>query len=123
MTFTAVEKGTQPPAQTLRITNQGKGTLSWSASTTASWLSLSPATGTTTETDLITVTVNTATLTTNLYETPLTTQPREGLQGLYEILLLLAHFSQRLVVLGNQPHSLKGHRYTMSTRTASVVSG
>ena len=68
MTFTGAEGGANPAAQTLSITNTGGGTLSWSASESASWLSLSPASGTTTtETDTISVSVNTAGLTTNTY--------------------------------------------------------
>ena len=73
LTFIAQQGGAQPSAQTLNITNTGVGTLSWSASESAGWLSFTPATGTTTtETDVITVSVNTAGLTTNTYTAPIT---------------------------------------------------
>jgi len=73
LTFIAQEGGTQTAPQTLNITNPGKGTLSWSASEAASWLTLSPTSGTTTtETDAITVTVNTSGLLTNTYTAPIT---------------------------------------------------
>ena len=73
LTFIAQEGGTQTAPQTLNITNPGKGTLSWSASEAASWLTLSPTSGTTTtETDAITVTVNTIGLLTNTYTAPIT---------------------------------------------------
>jgi len=55
------------------ITNTGGGTLSWSMSDNASWLSLSPGSGTTiTETDAITVTVNTTGLGANAYNATIT---------------------------------------------------
>lgn len=47
--FTAALGGPDPPAQTLSITNSGGGTLAWTAaatSTSGSWLSVSPASGT-----------------------------------------------------------------------------
>ena len=73
LTFIAQEGGTQTAPQTLNITNPGKGTLSWSASEAASWLTLSPTSGTTTTgTDPITVTVNTSGLLTNTYTAPIT---------------------------------------------------
>jgi hypothetical protein len=72
LTFIAQEGGAQPASQTLKITNTGKGTLSWSVSEAAGWLSLSVASGTTTtETDAITVTVNPTGLVTNTYTAPI----------------------------------------------------
>ena len=46
LSFTAQQGGSNPAAQTLTISNTGGGTLSWSASDSAAWLSLSPASGT-----------------------------------------------------------------------------
>ncbi|HVE85548.1 MAG TPA: Ig-like domain-containing protein, partial [Myxococcales bacterium] len=45
-TFNGAVGGANPANQTLSISNTGGGTLSWSASTSASWLSLLPTTGT-----------------------------------------------------------------------------
>ena len=60
-------------SQTFNITNTGQGTLNWTASVSASWLSISPASGaTTTQTDVITVTVNPTGLTSNVYTAPVT---------------------------------------------------
>src|SRR5690242_9609557 len=42
----AVTQGDANPVHTVIISDSGKGTLSWSASTTASWLTLSSSTGT-----------------------------------------------------------------------------
>ena len=44
--FTATQGGSNPAAQTLTITNTGGGTLSWTASDNAAWLSLSSPAGT-----------------------------------------------------------------------------
>jgi len=72
LTFVAQQGGSQPSVQTFNITNKGKGTLTWTVSEATGWLSLTPASGTTTtETDVIAVTVNTAGLTTNTYTAPI----------------------------------------------------
>lgn len=44
--FSATQGGTNPAAQTIDISNSGSGTLDWSASTSAPWLSLSSTAGT-----------------------------------------------------------------------------
>ncbi|MGB9834980.1 MAG: clostripain-related cysteine peptidase, partial [bacterium] len=44
-TFTAVQGGTNPNPQTLKIRNGGGGTLNWTVSDDASWLTLSPLSG------------------------------------------------------------------------------
>src|SRR5438132_12006274 len=46
LSFAATAGGANPAAQVLSISNTGGGTLSWSASDTAAWLTLSPASGT-----------------------------------------------------------------------------
>ncbi len=74
LSFTGVQGGTNPAAKTLSITNTGGGTLSWTASDNAAWLSLSPASGTTTtETDAATVSVNLSGLTAGTYNSTITT--------------------------------------------------
>jgi hypothetical protein len=71
LTFVGQQGGTQPSVQTFNITNKGQGTLSWTVSESANWLTLNQTSGTTTtETDTIAVTVNTAGLTTNTYTAP-----------------------------------------------------
>ncbi len=44
--FTYTDGGTAPPAQTFQITNSGTGTLAWTATASATWLSLGSAAGT-----------------------------------------------------------------------------
>ena len=46
LSFTAQQGGGNPTVQSVSISNTGGGTLSWSASDSAAWLSLSPASGT-----------------------------------------------------------------------------
>lgn len=73
LSFTAIQGGINPAFQTLNITNTGSGTLTWSVSGDAPWLSLSPTSGsTTTGTNPITVSVNTAGLAPNTYSATIT---------------------------------------------------
>ena len=65
LSFTAQQGGTNPAAQTLSISNTGGGTLSWSGSDNAAWLTLSPASGT--GNGAVTLTVATGTLTAGSY--------------------------------------------------------
>jgi hypothetical protein len=59
MIFEAVEGGGNPASQTLQISNGGGGTLNWSVSDNAPWLSLGPSSGSATEeTDPVTVRVD-----------------------------------------------------------------
>src|SRR6185503_1776682 len=46
LSFSAQQGGGNPAPQTLTISNTGGGTLSWIASNSTTWLSLSPASGT-----------------------------------------------------------------------------
>ena len=62
--FTA-QAGANPTAQTLTISNRGNGTLSWNASDNATWLTMSPASGT--GNGAVTLTVNSANLTVGSY--------------------------------------------------------
>jgi hypothetical protein len=65
LSFTAQQGGSNPTAQLLSISNTGGGTLNWRAHNNASWLSLSPASGT--DTGLVTASVATGTLTVGTY--------------------------------------------------------
>ena len=69
--FMMMEGAVTSSSQTFNITNTGQGTLNWTASASASWLSISPTSGaTTTQPDVITVTVNPTGLTSNVYTAP-----------------------------------------------------
>ncbi len=62
--------GSAPASQTVAVTNAGGGTLSWSASSSASWLTVSPASGTGSGT--LTLGINTAGLTAQTYNGAIT---------------------------------------------------
>src|SRR6185436_10957562 len=61
LSFTAQQGGANPATQTVTLSNIGGGTLSWSASESTPWLTVSPASGTGTGT--VTVSVTTGSLT------------------------------------------------------------
>ena len=70
LSFTAQQGGSNPGAQTLSIINTGGGTLTWTASNSATWLTLSPASGSGTGT--VTLSAATGTLTTGSYTSAVT---------------------------------------------------
>lgn len=73
LTFTATQGGANPSAQTLNIWNSGGGTLNWSVTQTKPWLTLSPASESSTgEVDSINISVNINGLVPNLYTDTIT---------------------------------------------------
>src|SRR5438309_1012215 len=70
LSFAATAGGANPATQVLSISNTGGGTLSWSASDTAAWLTLTPASGTGNGT--LNANVNTARLATGTYTSTIT---------------------------------------------------
>jgi len=65
LSFSATQGGTNPATQTLSISNTGTGTLNWTASDDAAWLTLSPASGT--GNGAVTLSVTTGSLTAGSY--------------------------------------------------------
>jgi hypothetical protein len=65
LSFTATQGGANPATQTLSISNTGTGTLTWTASDNAAWLTLSPTSGT--GNGAVTLSVTTGTLTPGSY--------------------------------------------------------
>ena len=70
LSFTATQGGANPAAQAVSISNTGGGTLTWSASDSVPWLTLSPASGT--GNGAMTLTVTTGTLATGSYSGTIT---------------------------------------------------
>ena len=70
LSFTATQGGANPATQTLSISNTGDGTLSWTASDNAPWLTLSPASGT--GDGAVTLTVTTGALAAGSYSATVT---------------------------------------------------
>ena len=65
LTFAATQGGANPANQTLTISNTGGGTLNWSVSDSAAWLTASPTSGT--GNGAVTLTATTSTLTASSY--------------------------------------------------------
>ena len=73
LAFSGTIGGTNPAAKTFNITNTGGGTLSWTVSDNATWLQLTPASGTTTtETDTISASVTLSGLAAGTYNAIIT---------------------------------------------------
>jgi hypothetical protein len=70
LTFSGTQGGASPAAKTLAVSNSGGGTLSWTASDDAPWLSVSPGSGTNAGT--VTVTPSTTGLTAGTYTATVT---------------------------------------------------
>jgi hypothetical protein len=70
LSFSGQQGGGNPAAQTLSLSNTGGGTLTWSASDNAAWLTLSPTTGSGNGT--ITVSAATGSLTAGTYNATIT---------------------------------------------------
>lgn len=70
LTFSAPQGGTNPSAQTVAISNTGTGSLSWNASSAASWLTVSPASGS--GAGSLAVTANVAALSSGTYTSAIT---------------------------------------------------
>ena len=70
LSFTAQQGGGNPASQNLRLSNSGGGSLNWTVSDDAAWLTLSPASGTGNAT--VTVTALTGALVTGTYNGVLT---------------------------------------------------
>jgi hypothetical protein len=76
LSFAATQGGTNPATQTVTISNTGGGTLSWSASDNATWLTASPTSGTGNGT--VTLSVITGTLATGSYSGTVTLSGATG---------------------------------------------
>jgi hypothetical protein len=73
LSFAATQGAANPGSQTLNITNPGGSTLTWSLTDNQTWLGLSITSGTTTtETDSVTVSVNTSGLSAATYNAAIT---------------------------------------------------
>ena len=68
--FTSVQSGSNPSAQTLMISNTGAGTLSWTISENAAWLTPSVLSGT--GAGSVTLAINTSGMAAGTYTAPLT---------------------------------------------------
>jgi len=80
--FSATEGGSNPADQTLEVSNSGVGTLTWSVSDNANWLSESPTTGSSTgEPDTVTVSVDVAGMSAGDYSASITIMADEAINS------------------------------------------
>jgi hypothetical protein len=101
LSFTGTQGGTNPAAKTVSITNTGGGTLSWTVSDNAAWLSLSPASGT--APGSATASVNLAGLVAGTYNATITvtaTGATNSPQAVPVTLTVTAPVSQSAIVTG-----------------------
>jgi hypothetical protein len=70
LSFASTQGGANPATQTLSISNTGGGTLSWTTSENAAWLTLSPSSGT--GNGAVTLTVTTGSLAASTYHSTVT---------------------------------------------------
>jgi hypothetical protein len=79
LAFTGTVGGANPAARTVALTNTGGGTLSWSVSDNANWLTVSPGSGaTTTETDTLTAAISLSGLAAGTYTGAITVTSNGG---------------------------------------------
>jgi Fibronectin type III domain/Viral BACON domain len=78
LSFQAVQGGTTPPSQIVNVLKNNKRTLSWSSSDNATWVSVSPTTGSITDSAQISVSVNPAGLTPGTYTATVTVSVTKG---------------------------------------------
>jgi BACON domain-containing protein len=91
LSFVGTEGGSNPTPQTLNITNSGLGTLNWTISDDAPWLTVTPSSGTTgTGPNTVTVSVNTGGLLANSYQATITVIDPKALNSPQQIPVTLA---------------------------------
>ena len=78
LSFQAVQGGASPPSQILNVLKNNKRTLSWSSSDNATWVSVSPTTGSITDSAQIAVSVNPAGLAPGTYTANVTVSVTKG---------------------------------------------
>lgn len=108
LSFTGTAGGSVPAPKTMSLTNPGGGRLSWNITPSAPWLVVTPTTGTTsTETDTISVTANTAGLAEGSYSEMLTIGG-DGLNAPQQVMvnLTLSGQSAQAPALSVSPSSL-----------------
>lgn len=90
LSFTGVVGGASPAAKTFTISNTGGGTLTWSLTETASWLSVSPTSGTTTTAPAqVTVSLTSTGLLEGTYSAPITITAPGSTNGSQQISVTL----------------------------------
>lgn len=86
LSYSATQGSANPPSQTLDVWNSGSGTLNWSVSEGATWLSLAPTSGSSTgKHDAVTVSVDISGMPAGDYTTTLAITAREATNSPQEV--------------------------------------
>ena len=78
LTFTAVQGGSNPASQTVTVSKNNKRSLKWTVTDNATWLNVSPSSGTLVTTSQLSVGVNVAGLATGTYTATVTMKVDKG---------------------------------------------
>lgn len=123
MIFSGQPGGANPSSKTLSIWNSGTGTLNWSVSGDASWLLLSPTSGSSTgQVNSVTVSVNTTGLSAGTYNATITISAPGATNTPQTVSVTLALYTST-TILNNGPSAEKvdivflGDGYTSSQMT------
>ena len=113
--------GTIPPGQSLQITNSGGGTLTWSAALSASWLSVTPTSGT--APSPLTVSVAPAGLAAGTYSGTITISAAGVTSQIVSVTLTVATFPAILSSLSPANATAGGVGFTLTVFGSGFVLG
>jgi predicted secreted protein len=109
LSFNATEGGSNPANQTLEISNSGVGTISWTLSDNAGWLSENLTSGSSTSADdktLVTVSVNTAGMSAGDYPASITVTAAGAINSPWTVPVIL-HISLSTAQISFWPESFR----------------
>lgn len=102
--FTATQGGSNPATQTLSLSNTGGGTLTWTAADNATWLNVSPTSGT--GNGMVTLSVATGTLTAATYSGSVTLSGGSGINPVTVPVTFTVTATPMPPAIGTSPTSL-----------------
>ena len=120
LTFAATQGGANPATQTVSVSNTGGGTLTWTASDNAPWLTVSPPSGTGNGT--LNASVNTASLATGTYTGTITVAASGATSRTVSVTLTVngpASSSATLTWNANTENDLAGYKVYRATASGA----
>jgi hypothetical protein len=116
LSFVAMQGQSSPAPQTIKVYNQGSQTISWTATSSASWLKLSASSGTTPAT--LSVSVDTSSLTAGTYNGTVTVTPPSG-AGSAQVIPVTLNFQNNLLLSNFDDGSMEGWAVSPQGRGAN----
>ena len=116
LSFVAMQGQSSPAPQTIKVYNQGSQTISWTATSSASWLKLSASSGTTPAT--LSVSVDTSSLTAGTYNGTVTVTPPSG-AGSAQVIAVTLNFQNNLLSSNFDDGSIEGWAVSPQGRGAN----